>query len=100
MAADLVLEIAERTAVGRPATLVRALVTVANQNPPLAPLHRPCDPILAAEQKIGDLKVQIAPKPDQPRSLAIRPSSARSVRTHIDSHLAKCARVLCQNCVR
>ena len=64
MAADLVLEIAERTPVGRPATLVPALVTVANQNPPLAPLHRPCDPILAAEQKIADLKVQIAPKPD------------------------------------
>src|SRR5436853_7540754 len=47
---------------GDPAKLARALITVANQNPPPRRFIAGADAIAGAEQKIADLKAQIEPK--------------------------------------
>jgi hypothetical protein len=44
---------------GDPAKLARALMTVANQNPPPRRFIAGADAIAGAEQKIADLKAQI-----------------------------------------
>ena len=54
---------------GDPAKLARALVTVANQNPPPRRFIAGADAIATAEQKIADLKAQIDAHRDLSTSL-------------------------------
>jgi NAD(P)-dependent dehydrogenase (short-subunit alcohol dehydrogenase family) len=55
---------------GDPAKLARALITVANQNPPPRRFIAGADAIAGAEQKIADLKAQIEANRDLSSSLA------------------------------
>jgi NAD(P)-dependent dehydrogenase (short-subunit alcohol dehydrogenase family) len=55
---------------GDPAKLARALMTVANQNPPPRRFIAGADAIAGAEQKIADLKAQIEANRDLSTSLA------------------------------
>jgi len=55
---------------GDPAKLARALITVANQNPPPRRFIAGADAIATAEQKIADLKAQIEAYRDLSTSLA------------------------------
>jgi len=55
---------------GDPAKLARALITIANQNPPPRRFIAGADAIAGAEQKIADLKAQIEANRDLSSSLA------------------------------
>ena len=55
---------------GDPAKLARALITIANQNPPPRRFIAGADAIAGAEQKIADLKAQIEANRDLSTSLA------------------------------
>jgi hypothetical protein len=55
---------------GDPAKLARALITVADQNPPPRRFIAGADAIAGAEQKIADLKAQIEANRDLSTSLA------------------------------
>jgi hypothetical protein len=55
---------------GEPAKLARALVTIADQNPPPRRFIAGADAIAGAEQKITDLKAQIEANRDLSTSLA------------------------------
>ena len=58
---------------GDPAKLARALITVANQNPPPRRFVAGADAIAVAEQKIADLQAQIEANRDLSTSLAFDP---------------------------
>jgi hypothetical protein len=55
---------------GDPAKLARALIAVADQNPPPRRFIAGADAIAGAEQKIADLKAQIEANRDLSTSLA------------------------------
>src|SRR5205085_6033607 len=55
---------------GDPAKLARALITIANQNPPPRRFIAGADAIATAEQKVADLKAQIEAFRDLSTSLA------------------------------
>src|SRR3954463_16558264 len=62
---------------GDPAKLARALITIANQNPPPRRFIAGADAIATAEQKVADLKAQIETNRELSTSLDFDPASEK-----------------------